>query len=169
MGLLDQLSGVLQQYANGGKPADPQQAIQHYQEVAAQSPPSAVSSALATVFNSPQTGTFGQNISSMFGQSDPNQRAGILNTLLASGAAAGVLSKLGLAPGTTQLSPQQAQQISPGAVEQAADHAQQQDPSIIDRASQFYSQHPTLIQALGTGAAIMAVQHMIQGRTSARG
>ena len=117
-----------------------------------------------SIFRSRQTGTFGQNVSSMFGQSDPNQRAGILNTLLAFCVAGGVLSQLGLSPGTTQVSPQQAQQIQPAVVEQAADHARQQDPSIVDRASEFYAQHPTLVQARGTGAAILAVQHIIGHR-----
>ncbi|MDP9054669.1 MAG: hypothetical protein M3N93_10275 [Acidobacteriota bacterium] len=167
MSIFDQagqeLGGVLRQYANGGAPANPQDAIQHYQQVASQTPPSVLSAALGSIFRSPQTGTFGQNVSSMFGQSDPNQRAGILNTLLSSGGP-GILSKLGLSPGTTQLSPPQAQQIQPAAVEEAANHAQEQNPSIIDRASEFYAQHPTLVQALGTGAAIMAVQHIIGNR-----
>jgi hypothetical protein len=163
MSLMDQLGGVLEQYRNGGTPVNPQDAMQHYQQAASQASPSVLSGALNAIFRSPQTGTFGQNVSTMFGSSDANQRAGILNTLLASGGA-GILSKLGLGPGTTQVSPQQAQQIQPAAVESAADHAQQQDPSIIDRASQFYAQHPTLVQALGTGAAIMAVQHIIGNR-----
>ena len=160
MSLLDQLGGVLGQYTNGGTPPQPQQAIEHYQQVASQSPPSAISSALAAVFRSPQTGSFGQNLASLFGQSDPNQRAGILNTLLASGGTGVILSRLGLAPGTTSVDPQQAQQIPPAAVEQAATDAQQHDPSIVDRASEFYAQHPTLVGALGAGAAIMALQHL---------
>jgi len=166
MSLLDQLGGVFDQYRNGGAPANPQDAMQHYEQAASQAPPSVLSGALSSIFRSPQTGTFGQNISTMFGRSDPNQRAGILNTLLTSGGA-GILSKLGLAPGTQQVSPQQAQQIQPGAVEAAADHAQQHDPSIVDRASDFYAQHPTLVQALGTGAAILAVQHIIGNRQGA--
>ena len=75
-----------------------------------------------TPFHSPQTGTFGHNIASMFGQSDPD-RQGILNTLLASGGA-GVLSKLGLGSTVSQVTPEQAQQIPPQAVELAAEHAQ---------------------------------------------
>ena len=71
---------------------------------------------------------------------------------------------LGLGPGTTQISAQEAQQIHPAAVEQAANHAQTHNPSVADRASEFYAQHPTLVQALGTGAAIMAVQHILQNR-----
>ena len=161
MSLFDQLGGILQQYAGGRSPANDQDAINHYQEVARQAPQSSVAGALSSVFRSPATGTFGQNISSMFGQSDPNQRAGILNQIIAS-AGPGILATLGLGGGTTQVTPAQADQVSPAAVEQAANHAQNQDPSIIDRASQFYAQHPTLVQALGAGAAVLAMQHMSQ-------
>ena len=159
MSIFDQLSGILNQYAGGNSPANPQDALNHYQQAASQASPSVLAGAISSVFRSPATGSFGQNISSMFGQSDPNQRAGILNQILAS-AGPGVLASLGLGGGTTQVTPAQAQQISPAAVEQAADHAQRQDPSIIDRASEFYSQHPTLVQALGAGAAVLAMQHM---------
>jgi hypothetical protein len=159
MGLLDQFSDIPQQYSGGGAPSNPGDAAQHYQQIATQLPPSALSGALGAIFRSAQTGTFGQNISSMFGQSDPNQRAGILNTMLAAGGS-DILAKLGLSPGTTQVSPQQAQQISPAAVEEAANHAQSHDPSIIERASGFYAQHPTLVQAMGAGAALIALQHL---------
>ncbi len=161
MSLFDQLGGLLQQYTNGGRPANDQDALNHYQQAAQQASPSVLAGALSSVFRSPSTGTFGQNVSSMFGQSDPSQRAGILNQILAS-AGPSVLASLGLGQGTTQVTPQQAQQISPAAVEQAANHAERQDPSIIDRASQFYAQHPTLVQALGAGAAVLAMQHMSQ-------
>lgn len=159
MSIFDQLGGLLQQYRGGNSPANPNDAIQHYQEVAQQAPQSQVAGALSSVFRSPETGTFGQNISSMFGQSDPNQRAGILNQILAS-AGPGILANLGLGQGTTQVTPQQAQQVDPAAVGQAAEHAQRQDPSIIDRASNYYAQHPKLIQALGAAAAVIAMKHM---------
>ena len=159
MGLLDQFNGILQQYSGGGLPSNPEESMQHFQQVATQAPPSALAGALGAIFRSPATGTFGQNISSMFGQSNPTQQAGILNTLLSSGGS-GVLSKLGLDPATAQVSPQQAQQIPSGAVEEATNYAQSQDPSIIQRASEFYAQHPTLVQALGAGAAVLAMQHL---------
>jgi len=159
MSLMDEVGGILRQYAGGGT-APQQDPVQQYQQVATQAPSSALASAIGAVFRSPQTGSFGQNLGSLFGQSDPNQRAGILNMLLTSGAAGEILSKLGLQPGTRQVSAQQAQQISPAAVEEAAGHAEQKDPSIIDRASEFYSHHPTLVGALGAGAAVMALQHL---------
>jgi hypothetical protein len=162
MGLLDQFSNVLQQYSGGRAPSNPDEAVQHFQQVAAKAPPSALSGALGAIFRSPQTGTFGQNVSSMFGQLDPNQRAGILNTLLSSGGA-GILAQLGLSPATTHVSPEQAQQVAPQAVEEATNSVQSPNPSIIDRASEFYAQHPTLVKAMGAGAALLAMQHLSRG------
>ncbi len=159
MGLLDQLGGILQQYSNEGTPPNQNDALQHFQQVAKQATPDALAGAVAAIFRSPETGSFGQNISSMFSQSDPNQRAGILNMLLRAGGAS-MLPKLGLSPGTAQVSPQQAEQISPAGVEQAVNHAQRQDPSIVDQASEFYAQHPTLVQAMGAGAALLELRHL---------
>jgi hypothetical protein len=45
-------------------------------------------------------------------------------------------------------------------VQQLAEHAQKQNPSIIDQASQFYSQHPTLVQALGAGSLALIMSHL---------
>lgn len=46
MSLLDQLGGVLQQYSNGGAPANREDAMLHYQQVASQTPPSVLAGAL---------------------------------------------------------------------------------------------------------------------------
>jgi hypothetical protein len=42
-----------------------------------------------------------------------------------------------------------------------ADHAQQQNPGIVEQAGEFYSHHPQLVQALGTGVAIWAMQKLL--------
>lgn len=159
MSLLDELGGALRQYADGGV-APQQDAVQNYQQIAPKAPPSLLSGALNSIFLSPQTGTFGQNVASMFERSDPGQRAGFLNMLLASGVGGELLPKLGLEPGTNEVTPQQAQQIPSASVQAAAEHAQQRDPSIVDRASEFYSHHPALVGALGGVAATMALQHL---------
>lgn len=170
MSILDQLGGLLQQYAGGNTPANEQDALHHFDTVASQAPQSTVANAISAVFRSPQTGTFGQNISQMYAQSNPEQRAGILGQLLSSlgpAALAGLGGMLGggLLGGTqTQVSPQQAQQVSPAAVEAMANQAEQHDPSIIDRASSFYAQHPTLVKALGAGAAVLAMKHIADSR-----
>ena len=164
MGWLNQIGGMLQQYAGGNaQSGNPDQDFQH---VAQHAPPSAVSPGLADAFRSDKTPPFGDMISSMFGQSNGDQKAGILNQILQSvgpGAlAGGLLSKLGGGGGT--ITPQQASQVTPDEMKGLAEHAQKQDPSVIDRASEFYSQHPQLVQGLGAGALAMIMSRMSQNR-----
>jgi hypothetical protein len=61
-----------------------------------------------------------------------------------------------------QVTPEQANQIPQGAIEELANHAQQNNPGIVEEASQFYSQHPGLISALGSDAAAMMMRHFSQ-------
>jgi len=165
MSILDQLGGILNQYSS---PTPPQEnATEHFQQVATQVPRSQLGGLLSSIFESPETGSFGDNISQMFSRSDPQQKAGILNRLLQAAGGAGALSNLGLnLPGLgsgadVPVSPSQAQQVSPATVKEMADHAQQQNPGIVEQAGEFYSHHPQLVQALGTGVAIWAMQKLL--------
>lgn len=164
MGWLNQISGMLQQYAGGS--AQSGNVEQDYQQVSQHAPPSAIAPGLADAFRSDKTPPFGNMVSSMFGQSNGEQRAGILNQLIQSVGpgmlAGGLLSKLG--GGGGQVTPQQAQQVTPEEVQGLAEHAQQHDPSVVDRAGEFYAQHPTLVQGLGAGALAMIMSHMSQNR-----
>ncbi len=121
--------------------------------------------ALAEAFRSDQTPPFGQMVGTLFGQSDPQQRAGILNRLLGAVgpgvlATGGLGSLAGIFGGGQQVTPQQANQVPPDTVQQLAEHAKSQDPSIVDRASEFYAQHPTLVQALGAGSLALIMSHL---------
>jgi hypothetical protein len=153
------VEGILRQYSTGN--ATPDQAPQHFQQVAQQVPQSTLSSLLGRVFQSQETGSFGQNISQMYQQSNPQQQAGILSRL-ASVVGPGALSRFGInLPGAPSgnVTPEQAQQVSPENVEQLANHAQQQNPNVVHEAGEFYSQHPQLVKALGTGAAMWALRN----------
>jgi hypothetical protein len=105
-------------------------------------------------------------VASMFANSNPEQRAGILNHLvsavgpgtLGSGALAGLGALI--RGGNNQVTPEQAAEIAPTAVQELATHAEKQDPSVVDRASQFYSQHPKLVQALGAGSLALIMSHI---------
>jgi hypothetical protein len=160
MSIFDQMGGILNQYSSGNTPP-PEQATGHFQQIATQSPRSQLGGLLTNIFQSPETGTFGDNVSQMYGQSNPQQRAGILGTLL-HGVGPEILSRFGLptfASGTPgQVSADKAQQISPEDVKHIANHAQQQNPGIVQQVGEFYSQHPQLVQALGAGVAIWAMQ-----------
>jgi hypothetical protein len=172
MGLFDELTGVLQQYSSGANAA-PAEVDHHFDQVANAAPQGMLAEGLAAAFRSDQTPAFGQMLGNLFSQSNGEQKAGILNQLLAS-AGPGVLASLGggglaglLPGGATQVSPEQANQISPEALQEIATHAEKADPSIVDRASAFYAEHPTLIKTLG-GAVLSMTLAKVAERTSQR-
>jgi hypothetical protein len=174
MGLFDQLSGVLQQYANSTASGQVNpQVNEHFDQVAQAAPSSALADGLAAAFRSNSTPDFGQMLGSMFNQSNGDQKAGILNQLLAAGGPA-LLAQLGssggglasLLGGGNQLTPQQAAQVSPEVVQQLAAHAEKSDPSLIDKASAFYSEHPALIKTLGGAALTIAMAKMAERRNA---
>lgn len=164
MGLLD----VLQQYRN--PQSVPAESVPgHFDQVASSAAPADLGDGIAAAFRSEQTPAFGDMVGNLFGRSNPEQRAGILNQLVrAIGAGAlsqvagGVLGRvLGGADGGTQpITPEQASQVSPQDVSVIADHAEKKDPSILDRAGEFYAQHPQLVKGLGAAALAIVLGRM---------
>jgi hypothetical protein len=168
MSALSNLLGMLQQYTGASASNPPANAQQDFQKVAQAAPCEHLAAGIADVFRSDQTPAFPQMLAGLFSQSNGQQRAGILNQLIASAGpalagsmAGGMAGQLaGLLKGGTNITPQQAEQISPEAVQQLAAHAETHNPSIVDQASSFYAQHPQLVQGLGAGALALIMSHM---------
>jgi hypothetical protein len=168
MSWLDQLGGILQQYASSGQAT--QTTEQDFDNAANVVPRDTMSHGLAEAFRSDQTPPFANMLGQLFGNSSGTQRASILNTLLAAAGPAllsGALSSggglgqlAGLLRGGGQVSPQQAEQIQPQAVEELAKAAEKHDPSVIDKVSDFYSEHPGLVKTLGAAALAVAMSGM---------
>jgi hypothetical protein len=169
---MDQVTDVLKQYA-GGSAQVPSNVNEHFDQVAQVAPPSSIAEGIAAAFRSDQTPAFGQMLSSLFGQSNGEQKAGMLNQLVASLgpgalsqlAGGGVLTGL-LGGGAKAITPEQAQEVSPDLVQQLATHAEKSDPSVVDKASAFYAQHPTLVQTLGGAALSIALTKLAQRRAA---
>ena len=169
MGILD----ILQQYADPAR-VQPDQVNAHFDQVAQQASPQDLGRGVAEAFRSDATPPFEQMIGSLFSQSSPEQRAGILNQLvqaLGSGAlasvAGGVLGRVLGGAGnaqTTTITPEQASQVSPADAAVIAEHAEKKDPSILDRAGEFYAQHPDLVKGLGAAALAIALGKMHSSR-----
>jgi len=166
MGLSGMLGSLLQQYAGGAAAAAapaPEAANQHFDQVAQHLDPSALASSLGAMMRSSDTPAFGNIVGQLFGNGNGDQKASMLNTLLA-GAAPGVLSQLsGLVPGLTgggTITPQQAQAIPAEAVTQMAAQAEKHNPSIVDEMSSVYAAHPGLVKTLGTGAMMIALREV---------
>ena len=178
MDWMKDLSGLLEQY-NGAQPAQAPGTVDNdFEQVAQTAPRPALADGLGAAFRSEETPEFGEMTSNLFNNSDSQQQAGLLNTILkyagpavlaavasraagggkAAGGGGGLSDLINIFKGGQQeVTPEQAQQVSPEAVKEVADQAQKEDPSIIDRISDFYAEHPTLVKSLGTAALTIAL------------
>jgi hypothetical protein len=159
---------LLKQYVGAAMAPDPAQAEKDFGDVAQHAPATSVAQGVTEALRSDQTPPFAQMVSQLFGRSDPNQRAGLLNQLLAhvspamltslAGSVGSFLSQ-GMQP---QVTPEQAQQITPAQVQEIAATAEQHDPGIVDQLGAFYAEHPTLVKALGGVALAIVMSKMAE-------
>ena len=158
------LMDILNQVVNSGQASD-----QHFDQVAQGVPGNVLADGLAHAFRSDQTPDIGSMVGQMFGNSNGNQQAGMLNQILAtlgpaalSGLAGGVLGNL-LKPGNNQITPAQASQLSPEQVRDVVTDAHKANPGIADDLAGFYAQHSGLIKTLGGAAMVIALAKVKQG------
>ena len=156
MGILDTLTQALSN----------QQGAPQFNDVAQNAPPDALAKGLSAAFSSDQTPDIGSMVSQLFGQSNGAQQAGMLNQLLGTlgpgvmaGLAGGALGNI-MRPGQTQITPQQASQLSPQQVQDVVNHANDVHPGVADQLGAFYAQHRGLINTLGGIAATVAMMKM---------
>lgn len=169
MGILDSLNDVLNNY-RGGQTQNSENAAEHFGQVAQMAPTNVVAEGLAAAFRSDQTPAFGSLIANLFSQSDGEQKAGILNHLLAA-VGPGALAQIagGRLPvgANQQVTPDQAQAVPPEVVQQLAGHAEKADPSIVEKASSFYAQHSMLVKTLGGAALSIALAKVAERHRAA--
>jgi hypothetical protein len=170
MSWTDKVGSLLKQYSTtGGAAAQPAPDVHaHFDEVAQAVPPGTLAEGIAAAFRSDSTPALGQMVSSLFSQSNGEQKAGLLNQLI-SGINPATLTQIlssaglgGILSGQTSLTPAQAQQIPPEVVQDMANHAEKANPSIVDSLSNFYAQHSGLIKTLGGGALTIALAKIAQ-------
>jgi hypothetical protein len=77
------LGNLLQQYMGGAQGANTTRAEEDFDRVAQEAPREQVAQGVTQAFRSDQTPPFPQMVGQMFGQSNPNQQAGMLNQLIA--------------------------------------------------------------------------------------
>jgi hypothetical protein len=158
------LGNLLGQYLGGGA-ANPAQAPDDFERAAQAAPRETVAQGVIQALRSDATPPFPQMLAQMFGNSNPDQRAGMLNQLIA-GAGPGLMGKLGgLFGGNAgeRVTPEQASQVSPEQIKEIAEKAQQENPGILDRMGEFYAEHPTAVKAIGATALAVALGAMAQG------
>ena len=140
------LQSILSRYI-GGSPATTADSGSHFETAARELPPNVVGNGVAEAFRSDQTPPFGQMVGDLFGRSNPQQQAGVLNQILgslgpaSSGVAGGILGRIfgnkADSPAIpTTLTPDQASALTPEQVNEIATHAEKQNPGIVDRVGQ---------------------------------
>ena len=164
MGFMD----ILNQYAGGPAADGASNAPQHFDQVARSAPPEVVGNGLAEAFRAEETPPFGEMVAHLFDNSSPQQRAGLLNELVASlgpgvlgalsGPLANLLSRFGGAGST--VTPEQASAVTPRQVQDVARQAETQSPGIVDRLAQYYARHPDVVKTLGAAALMIALSRM---------
>jgi len=187
------LGNLLNQYMNGASGADNTRATEDFERVTQEVPRETLAHGVTQALRSDQTPPFPQMVGQMFGQSNPNQQAGMLNQLIAAagpsligmlagrgGAGVGgmgggmggglgnlgnVLGNLlgGAGGGQPQITPEQASQLSPEQVQEIAQKAEQENPGVVERMGDFYAEHPNVVKGLGAAALAIALGHMAQG------
>lgn len=165
------LGNLLQQYLGGAASHD--RAADDFDQVAQNAPRAQVAQGVTAALRSDQTPPFPQMVGQMFGQSDPSQRAGMLNQLLGSlgpgilssiaGGALGNLFGGNNAGQQPRITPEQASQVTPEQVQEIAASAEQENPSIVDRMGDFYADNPGLVKAIGGAALAIVLGQVAQG------
>ena len=82
MGLLDDMKGMLSQYAAGEAPAG--EAGAHFQQLAQSVDSGTLAQGIAAAMRSDQTPPFAQMVSQLFASGSGDQKMAMLNTLLSS-------------------------------------------------------------------------------------
>ena len=159
MALLDQLGGVLQNMLGGNLSEAETHA--HFDQVAQMVPPNQLGAAVGPAMSGLDDQEVQQRVTNSASQMSPQQKGGIVGSLLGAlgssgGGVSAILGKLGIDQSVAS-NPQSA---SPEDIGKLAAHAKATDSGIFQEAMSFYSEHPTLVKALGTVVVAQVARHL---------
>lgn len=158
MALFDQIGGLLNNVMGGN--LSEQETHDHYDQIAQAVPQQQLGSAIGPALGSMDNSELQQRVANSAGQMSPQQKGGFVQSILGGlgggGGIGSVLSQLGVDPSVAS-NPQNA---SPDDVGKLAAHAQATNSGLFQEAMSIYSQHPTLVKALGTVAIAQIARHL---------
>ena len=165
------LANLLQQYLGGAAHSNASRAPDDFDQVAENAPRGTLAQGVSEALRSDQTPPFPEMVGQLFGHSEPNQRAGMLNQLIGNvapgllssiaGGALGNLFRGGEQPAA--ITPEQAAMLTPEQVQQIAADAERNNPNIVDRMGDFYAEHPTLVKTIGGAALAIVLGRVAEG------
>ena len=167
MGLLDDVKGMLAQYATGAAPGGDPSA--HFDQMTQSVDSSVIAQGLAAAMRSTDTPPFAQMVSNLFANGNAEQKMAMISTLLSSLSPEQRARITSMIPGLASVASGVASPaaIPPSAVQSLAEHAEQHDTGIIDTMSRFYAEHPTLVKTLGSAAMMIALRKIAQHHLNA--
>ena len=168
MGLLDNLTAMLSQYASGATPAG--DAGTHFEQVAQSVDPGIVAQGIAAALRSDQTPPFAQLASQLFASASGDQKMAMINTLLSSVSPEQRAQLSALIPGlgsAAAVTGAQALAVSPAALQTLAQRVEQHDAGIVEKMSALYAAHPTLVKTLGSAAMMIAMRTIAERHQNA--
>jgi hypothetical protein len=164
MAFLDQISGLLNQYATGQGAASREEAHQHYDQIAQHVPPDVLRGEIGPALGGLDAGQVEDRVGRSASQMSPQQRGDMLSGLLGGLAGGGglrdLLGRIGVDPGVAS-NPQAA---SPQDVAKVAAYAKDNRPDLFHKAMGFYAEHPILVKAMGTLAVAAIAKRLAGGR-----
>ena len=163
MGLLDNLTGMLSQYASGAAPAG--DAGAHFEQVAQSVDSGTLAQGIAAAMRSDQTPPFAQLASQLFASGSGDQKMAMINTLLSSVSPEQRAQLSALIPGlgaAASVTSAQAAAVSPTELQTLAQRVEQHDGGIVDKMSSLYAAHPTLVKTLGAAAMMIAMRKIAE-------
>jgi hypothetical protein len=163
MGLLDDMKGLLTQYASGASPTG--DAGAHFQQVAQSVDSGTLAQGIAAAMRSDQTPPFAQLVSQLFASGSGDQKLAMLNTLVSNVSPEHRAQLAALIPGLgagTAITREQAAAVSAPAVQSLAQRVEQHDAVIVDKMISLYAAHPALVKTLGTAAMMIAMRKIAE-------
>ena len=163
MSLLDDMKGLLTQYASGAVPSG--DAGAHFQQVAQSVDSGTLAQGIAAAMRSDQTPPFAQLVSQLFASGSSDQKMAMLNTLLSNVSPEQRTQLAALIPGlgtNASVTGDQAAAVPPSAVQNLAQRVEQHSPGVVDKMSALYAAHPTLVKTLGTAAMMIAMRKIAE-------
>jgi hypothetical protein len=162
MGLLDEFTGMLSQYAAGNTPAG--DAGAHFDQLAQSVDASTIAQGIAAAMRSGDTPPFAQLVSGLFANGNADQKMAMLTTLLSAVSPEQRAHLSALIPGLGSVSSGVASPdgLPPSSVKALAEKVEQHDAGIIEKMSELYAAHPTLVKTLGSAAMMIAMRKIAQ-------
>ena len=159
MALLDQLSGLLGNVLGGN--LSEQEVHSHYDQIAQAVPPQQLGAAIGPALSGLDTQEVQQRVTNSASQMSPLQKGGLMGSLLgALGSSGGNVGSILGNLGIDQSVASNPQNASPEDIGKLAAHAKATDSGVFQQAMSFYSDHPTLVKAMGTLVIAQVARHL---------